>query len=86
MAYTNQEVVTILRRRRVEELTGHSRSSLYLRIQQGTFTKPVKIGPRASGWPSIEVKALNAARIAGETDEEIRALVVILEAARKKAI
>lgn len=85
MGYTNQEAVTILRRRQVEELTGLSRSTLYLRVQQGTFSKPVKIGPRASGWPSIEVTALNVARIAGETDEEIRALVVTLEAARKKA-
>lgn len=86
MAYTNQETVTILRRRQVEEITGFSRSTLYLRIQQGTFSKPVKIGPRASGWPSIEVTALNAARIAGKTDEEIHALVVTLEADRKKAI
>ena len=32
-----------------------------------------------------EVAALNAARIAGKSDEEIRALVVKLEAARKAA-
>jgi prophage regulatory protein len=37
------------------------------------------------GWPSSEVTAINAARIAGKTDEEIRALVVKLEAARKSA-
>ncbi len=37
------------------------------------------------GWPSGEVAALNAARIAGKTDEEIRTLVVKLEAARKSA-
>jgi prophage regulatory protein len=40
---------------------------------------------RAVGWPSEEVQALNAARIAGKSDEEIRALVVKLEAARKAA-
>jgi prophage regulatory protein len=37
------------------------------------------------GWPSSEVEALNAARIAGKTDQEIRVLVVKLEAARKAA-
>ncbi len=37
------------------------------------------------GWPSSEVVAINAARIAGKSDEEIRALVVKLEAARKAA-
>jgi prophage regulatory protein len=35
------------------------------------------------GWPSNEVEAINTARIAGKTDEEVRALVAKLEAARK---
>ena len=65
---------------------GRSRSSHYLDIQQGLFTCPVQIGLRAVGWPSTEVEALNAARIAGKTDEEIRALVVKLEAARKGGV
>jgi prophage regulatory protein len=45
----------------------------------------ISLGPRCIGWPANEVAALNAARIAGKTDEEIRALVVKLEAARKSA-
>jgi prophage regulatory protein len=45
----------------------------------------VQIGPRAVGWPSCEVAAINAARIAGKSDVEIRALVAKLEAARKSA-
>jgi prophage regulatory protein len=65
---------------------GRSRSSLYLDIQQGLFTRPVPIGARAVGWPAHEVAALNAARIAGKTDEEIRALVAKLEAARKSGV
>jgi len=35
------------------------------------------------GFPACEVEALNAARIAGKTDDEIRSLVTRLEAARK---
>jgi prophage regulatory protein len=64
---------------------GRSRSSHYNDIQQGLFTRPVYIGARAVGWPAHEVATLNAARIAGKTDEEIRALVAKLEAARKSA-
>lgn len=64
---------------------GRSRSAHYLDIQQGLFTRPVSIGLRAVGWPSSEVESLNAARIAGKSDEEIRDLVVKLEAARKAA-
>lgn len=76
---------TILRLPAVKEKTGNSRSTIYKRIKDGLFPRPVKIGPRSGGWPAYEVDALNAARIAGKTDHEIRALVVKLEAARKVA-
>lgn len=64
---------------------GRSRSAHYFDIQQGLFTRPVKIGARAVGWPANEVDALNAARIAGQSDTEIRELVRSLEAARKSS-
>lgn len=74
---------TILRLPAIKISTGLSRSTIYLRIAQGVFTKPVSLGGRAVGWPSNEVVALNAARIAGKSDAEVRDLVVKLEAARK---
>ena len=73
----------ILRLPAVKLATGLSRSTLYLRIAQGVFTHPVSLGGRAVGWPAHEVAALNAARIAGKPDSEIRELVAQLEAARK---
>lgn len=76
-------LTTIQRLPAVKSESGLSRSTLYLRISQGLWTKPVSLGARAVGWPSSEVAAINAARIAGKTDDEIRALVVKLEAARK---
>jgi prophage regulatory protein len=76
---------TILRLPAVLAESGLSRSTTYLRIAQGLWTKQVRLGPRCVGWPSHEVAALNAARISGKSDEEIRALVVKLEAARKAA-
>ena len=76
---------TIFRLPAVKAESGYSRSTIYLRISQGLWTKPVSLGARAVGWPQDEVAALNAARIAGKTDEEIRALVAQLEAARKDA-
>ena len=74
--------LTILRRKQVEFESGYSRSTIYLRITQGLWTRPVSLGPRAVGWPAGEVAALNAARIAGRSDDEIRALVARLKAAR----
>lgn len=76
---------TILRLPAIKTSTGLSRSTIYLRIAQGVFTKPVSLGGRAVGWPANEVLALNAARIAGRSDAEIRELVAKLEAARKMA-
>jgi prophage regulatory protein len=76
---------TIQRLRAIMSSTGLSRSSIYLRIAKGIFTKPVSLGGRAVGWPSSEVAALNAAWIAGKSDAEVRELVLALQAARKAA-
>lgn len=76
---------TILRLPTVLRARGRSRTAHYLDIKQRLFTRPVAIGLRAVGWPADEVSALNAARIAGKTDDEVRALVLKLEAARKAA-
>ena len=76
---------TILRLPAVKSESGYSRSTIYLRISQGLWTKQVRLGPGCVGWPAHEVAALNAARIAGKSDDEIRALVFKLEAARKAA-
>ncbi|MCC6208565.1 MAG: AlpA family phage regulatory protein [Gammaproteobacteria bacterium] len=79
---TQLENVAILRERKVTEITGDSRSSLWAKAKIGLFTPPVKIGPRAIGWPAGEIAAINRARIAGKPDDEIRALVKSLVAAR----
>lgn len=76
---------TILRLPAVLRQRGRSRSAHYLDIQQGLFTPPVPIGARAVGWPADELAILNAARIAGKSEAEIRELVAKLQAARKAA-
>ena len=74
--------LTLLRRKQVEVESGYSRSTIYLRIAQGLWPRPVRLGPRAVGWPAGEVAAINAARIAGHSDDELRALVDALHSAR----
>lgn len=75
--------ICIIRRKQVQEKTGLSRSSIYLYIANGIFPKPVSLGARAVGWPEHEIAALNAARLAGKSESEIRELVIALEASRK---
>jgi prophage regulatory protein len=76
---------TLLRLPAVMAQCGYSRSTIYLRMSQGLWTHPVSLGARAVAWPASDVAALNAARIAGNTDEQIRALVLKLEAVRLSA-
>ncbi len=73
---------SLLRLPAVMNATGMTRSTLYLRIKQRLMTPPVKLGERVAAWPVTEVEALNAARIAGKTTEEIRQLVARLEQQR----
>jgi prophage regulatory protein len=73
----------ILRLPEVKTQTGYSRSTIYLRIAQRLWPKQVSLGPRCVGWPAHEVAELNAMRIAGKSDEEIRNCVLQLEATRK---
>lgn len=75
--------MSILRMPAVKAETGHrSHASIYNAIRAGLFTSPVAIGQRSVGWPDYEVAALNAARIAGLSDDEIRALVSRLHSER----
>lgn len=86
MATTLHSSTRILRRPQVEHETGFARSTIYLRIQQGLWPRPVRLGPRSVGWPADEIAALNAARIAGQSDDQVRQLVLKLEARRRAAL
>ena len=77
--------IKIQRLRETLNGSGNARSTHYLKMDEGLWTTQVKIGERAVGWPEHENDAINAARIAGKTDDEIRALVRVLHANRKTA-
>ncbi|AKH19897.1 helix-turn-helix transcriptional regulator [Sedimenticola thiotaurini] len=46
---------SILRLPKVKARTGLSRSTIYLRISEGSFPKPISLGSRAVGWIEAEV-------------------------------
>ena len=75
--------MSIWRMSEVKAETGHrSHASIYSAIKAGLFTTGVAIGQRSRGWPSHEVQAINAARIAGKSQAELRELVSRLHAKR----
>jgi len=75
-------VNSLLRRQAVEQAMGKSRSTLYRDIERGLMVKPVPIGGDRVAWPASEIDAINKARIAGKTDDQIKQLVIELELAR----
>jgi prophage regulatory protein len=46
----------ILRLASVIDITGLSRSTIYLRISEGTFPKQVSLGARAIGWRKEDIQ------------------------------
>lgn len=75
----------LLRIAAVKAETGYkTHASIYSLIRQGLFSKPVSIGPRSVGWPDHEVNAINVARAAGKSEEQIRELVNRLHAQRQE--
>ena len=47
---------TILRLGDVKRRTGLSRSTIYVRIAEGDFPRPISLGPRAVGWLDAEIE------------------------------
>jgi prophage regulatory protein len=75
--------MVILRMQAVLAEMGHrSPASIYQAIRAGLFTRAVRIGARAVGWPADEVHAINVARVAGNSDLELKRLVCRLHASR----
>ena len=75
--------MSILRMPAVKAETGHrSHASIYTAIKAGLFTTGIAISQRSVGWPDYEVSAINKARIAGQSDDQIRELVQRLHAKR----
>jgi prophage regulatory protein len=55
---------SILRLPVVKTRTGLSRSTIYLRVSQGRFPRPVRLGERAVGWLEDEIQSWLTERIA----------------------
>lgn len=59
----------ILRREEVERRTGYKHTTIYQKMKDGEFPKPVRLGARAVGWLECEVEAWLEQRIAARDAE-----------------
>jgi len=56
----------IYRINHVMHQTQLGRSTIYKKIKEGTFPKPLKLGPRASGWLAHEIQEWIESAIKGD--------------------
>ena len=47
----------LLRRGAVEKLTGLSRATIYVRMAEGEFPRPIRIGAQAVAWKESDIEA-----------------------------
>jgi len=64
-----QGQVRFLRLPDVMARTGLSRSTIYVRLEQGRFPRPVSLGSRAVGWVEAEVDEWMRERIAASRND-----------------
>jgi prophage regulatory protein len=63
---------------------GFGATAFYEKVKKGLLPPPFKLGQRACALMDTEITAINRARAAGDSDDEIRALVVKLVEDRTK--
>jgi prophage regulatory protein len=71
MSDTLKKALCILRRKQVEQRTGLSRSTLYLKISRNEFPAPVSLGARAVGWLESEIDTWLVERIAASRNASV---------------
>lgn len=57
------------------KLRARSKTSNRKDVSDGLFTRPVYVGNKSIAWPLHEIEAINAARLAGKNDDEIKQIV-----------
>jgi prophage regulatory protein len=74
MAQKYPTALKIEKRKQVEARTGLSHSSIYQKVAEGTFPKPIRLSAQSVGWLSHERDAWIEQRIRASrpADKEVR--------------
>lgn len=82
---SDREIDRLVRDPDRRKFTGVSQATWYELISKGLAPPPVKLSRKCAVYPISELRAWNAARIAGKSEAEIKTLVKRLIAARARA-
>lgn len=75
----------LCRQPEASEITQRGRTAFYKDMKEGLLPPPIYLGERARAWIVDELNQVMQARIAGQSKDEIRALVAKLVDARQTA-
>lgn len=67
-----QDNFKIIKRPEVEAITGLSRSTIYAKMQNGTFPRNIKLSERSVGWIESEIQAFLRNRIAASREGDVQ--------------
>ena len=76
--------IQIVKQPSLLEQFAFSKSTLFSQIKQGLMPKPIPLGDRAVGYLQHELDSVLSARIAGQSNDQIKELVKSLVAQRKE--
>lgn len=76
--------VKLIRIKQVQAISGLKRSTIYAYISKGIFPSQIKLGERCTAWVESEIFAVNQARIAEKSEQEIQELIAQLKARRQQ--
>lgn len=76
--------IKLIKKPEVLQLTAKSNTTLYSDIKLGLMTPPVPIGENSVAWPEHEINAINSARVAGKSKDELRTIVADLVKQRQE--
>ncbi|MFT6201772.1 MAG: prophage regulatory protein [Granulosicoccus sp.] len=77
-------IIRLIRSKQAQSKMSLPKTSFYQQIKQGFLVKPFSLGGRSVAFLEHEIDAIINARAAGQTDDEVKALVVELELQRKQ--
>ena len=72
-----QPSISILKQSEVLEITRQSATTLWRQVKAGTFTPPIQIGTKATGYIKDEVNTVLSARSIGMPEREISFLTEV---------
>jgi prophage regulatory protein len=81
---TNTDSIRIIRKPEALNQLGLSKSTLYVRINDGLLPPPISLGGRAVGFLEHEIQTIIAARAAGNDNDKIKTVVTQLVEQRNR--